>query len=305
MDQGDFDIELFGKSALKWSDNDIELAVNFFHDCAIQVHARDPVMAAEGAQSDTKLFGERLRDIVLRARNLNAQIAAQKLAQQEERDQEAADEDRGYQYPNWYAYMQATVAGGQEVFKCDYTTRTCLRGVEGGGIFVGVVLAEDRKTVLAHISCQNGNCTDYDRGIEWYNTPGAHAIQGEDFPESCVAAMRERHERCDPTPIAIDSRWSIGGSYVMTLCKNKGRDIFSKSDCTELLGPADVVVETVEGSQVCVRSPDGGDCYWVDKQTLDPHVAGRSLEDDLRDYPGIPNGASRPLGLPRPAGASR
>jgi hypothetical protein len=97
VEQGDFDIELFGKLALKWSENDIALAVNFFHDCAIQAHARDPVMAAEGAQSDTKLFEDRLRDIVLRTQNLNAQIAAQKLAQQKERDQEAADEARGYQ----------------------------------------------------------------------------------------------------------------------------------------------------------------------------------------------------------------
>ena len=47
------------------------------------------------------------------------------------------------------------------VFKCDYTTRTCLRGYNSpssGSIFVELdvlqILAEDRKTVLEHVYCK-------------------------------------------------------------------------------------------------------------------------------------------------------
>ena len=56
-------------------------------------------------------------------------------------------------YPEFYEWewrFQQCI--GTKVFHCDYTSKTCLSGYSiNDGLFVGVVLAEDRVTVLAHV----------------------------------------------------------------------------------------------------------------------------------------------------------
>jgi len=56
---------------------------------------------------------------------------------------------------------------GREFLECDATSKTCLRGLRApNGRYVGERLAEDRKTVLAHIYCQGTHalCWNLDTG---------------------------------------------------------------------------------------------------------------------------------------------
>ena len=70
-------------------------------------------------------------------------------------------------FPNRFQYALSR-ALGESYFKCHFTTKTCMRGIsyKGRSIsrFVGVILAEDRKTILAHISCDGTTCFNYDTG---------------------------------------------------------------------------------------------------------------------------------------------
>jgi hypothetical protein len=67
-------------------------------------------------------------------------------------------------FPNRFHY-ELTKGIGEPFFKCDDATKTCMKGFASEGTrFVGVVLADDRKTILAHISCYNGTCVNYDTG---------------------------------------------------------------------------------------------------------------------------------------------
>ena len=68
--------------------------------------------------------------------------------------------------PHLYAWAWC-VGGPRPYFECDYPSRTCLQGPIFGmrGGFVGVVLAEDRHTVLAHLWCTDPHlCIDLDTG---------------------------------------------------------------------------------------------------------------------------------------------
>jgi hypothetical protein len=68
--------------------------------------------------------------------------------------------------PNLYAWAWC-VGSPRPYFECDDTSRTCLQGRIFGmrGGFVGVVLAEDRQTVLAHLWCTDPHlCTNLDTG---------------------------------------------------------------------------------------------------------------------------------------------
>ena len=68
-------------------------------------------------------------------------------------------------FPNRF-YYELTRAPGEPFFKCNVQTKTCKQGIAviSANRFVGVILAEDRKTILAHISCYNGSCFNYDTG---------------------------------------------------------------------------------------------------------------------------------------------
>jgi hypothetical protein len=69
-------------------------------------------------------------------------------------------------FPHLYAWAWC-VAGPRPYFECDDTSRTCLQGRIFGmrGGFVGVVLSEDRHTVLAHLWCTDPHlCTNLDTG---------------------------------------------------------------------------------------------------------------------------------------------
>src|SRR5262245_43103157 len=69
-------------------------------------------------------------------------------------------------FPHLYACAWCVVCP-RPYFECDDTSRTCLQGRIFGmrGGFVGVVLAEDRHTVLAHLWCTDPHlCINLDTG---------------------------------------------------------------------------------------------------------------------------------------------
>jgi hypothetical protein len=114
--------------------------------------------------------------------------------------------DNSMKFPNLYAYDYARIeywGGGWSVphFECDYTSRTCYRGIiwKGRGRFAGVILDDrDRTTVLKHIACWQNfrDCNDYDNGIWSFNTHRAERMTFPDIPASCVEAMHQRGEEC-------------------------------------------------------------------------------------------------------------
>lgn len=66
--------------------------------------------------------------------------------------------------PNRF-YYELTRVPGEPYFKCDPASNMCMKGITSEGArFVGVVLAQDQKTILAHISCYNKTCINYDTG---------------------------------------------------------------------------------------------------------------------------------------------
>ena len=110
----------------------------------------------------------------------------------------------GIKFPNRFlsAWWLEIWAGGRPYLQCDYTTKTCDRGVahEGkrGIVFVGAVVPDDnRDHVLQNISCSYQGCTDYGTGAFYIagrgDTPGYYLK--EDLPESCVIEAREHGRR--------------------------------------------------------------------------------------------------------------
>lgn len=75
-------------------------------------------------------------------------------------------------FPNTYTYwllqMACPLLPDGEVFRCDYTSQTCMSGfTRGGSSFIGeVVSGDDRRTVLAHMVC-TGICWNLDTGEAW------------------------------------------------------------------------------------------------------------------------------------------
>jgi hypothetical protein len=68
-------------------------------------------------------------------------------------------------FPNRFHY-ELTRWPGEQYFACDGEARTCMKGIynQNDGRFVGVVLSEDQTTIMAHVVCYNGTCTNYDTG---------------------------------------------------------------------------------------------------------------------------------------------
>jgi hypothetical protein len=56
-------------------------------------------------------------------------------------------------YPDFFEFhWRWQQCYGKKIFHCDYTSRTCLSGYTlAGDDFAGVLLGEDRQTVLAHV----------------------------------------------------------------------------------------------------------------------------------------------------------
>jgi hypothetical protein len=77
-----------------------------------------------------------------------------------------AQDEPTLRFPNTWAFYWSVFCIGPPFFQCDYTTKTCMQGHSGlNGQFVGVVLGEDRKTILAHIYCAPGGaCFNLDNG---------------------------------------------------------------------------------------------------------------------------------------------
>jgi hypothetical protein len=104
----------------------------------------------------------------------------------------AKSEEPTIRYPRTYAAWKEDVMCrmGEPVFNCDYTTRTCLRGItnRGGGQsgyeFVGELLAEDRSTVIAHVMRYGNYWMNFDTGETTPPGvgPGVFGLRDDDAP---------------------------------------------------------------------------------------------------------------------------
>lgn len=74
----------------------------------------------------------------------------------------------------------------QQMLHCDYTTLTCQRGWYdiNDHLSLYMILAEDRKTEIAHLFCVDKNCMSFDTGeVQQYNLKFMIAA---DIPENCL-----------------------------------------------------------------------------------------------------------------------
>jgi hypothetical protein len=169
-------------------------------------------------------------------------------------------------FPNRYEYAMARL-GGSEYFHCDYTTKTCLRGSAYRGRFVGEQLADDRTTVLAHISCDEYRCYNYDTGVIW-NKTGVVGQFKEDLPRHCVDDFIRRGEPCDLSIIPVGSKWGLQANVMR--CKERPTTAFDMQGCRTGVNEI-VVVDKVDNFMACVRTldrPEGSGCMWVNKSNL-------------------------------------
>lgn len=81
---------------------------------------------------------------------------------------------------------------GNSYFRCDYTSLTCQSGYQlsagVGAFYLYVLLADDRKTAIAHLFCYEGaseeNCMSFDTGEVRYQY-NSSLTASEDIPERC------------------------------------------------------------------------------------------------------------------------
>jgi hypothetical protein len=97
-------------------------------------------------------------------------------------------------FPNWWAWYRAGFAcGSVPYFQCDYTAKTCMSGRQSRNTFIGVILAEDRQTVVAHVMCTGGTCINFDTGdgtgVGWFL--GDKDQSPDEVRESQDRAMRK------------------------------------------------------------------------------------------------------------------
>jgi hypothetical protein len=91
--------------------------------------------------------------------------------------------------PNRYYFDYILIQnwGARSYFQCDYTSRTCIRGVQAtriaSGAIIGEVLAEDRKTVVGHMMAIQDWQIDYDTGKVLVGR--MEGIFTTDIPNSC------------------------------------------------------------------------------------------------------------------------
>lgn len=100
----------------------------------------------------------------------------------------------GAKFPNsflrrWWASAHA---GGEPYTHCDYTSKTCRRGLmRDSGCFVGAIVPDgERDRVLKNISDCRGIFTDYATG-ETTNRRSRWVPLARDLPERCVEGARK------------------------------------------------------------------------------------------------------------------
>ena len=95
-------------------------------------------------------------------------------------------------YPGFYEFhWRMQQCNGKKYFNCDYTSKTCLYGYSlFPGSFAGVVLAEDRKTVLAHIvQITQDQLFNVDTGER---NEGGRMVRGSFYYDSALLASMRR-----------------------------------------------------------------------------------------------------------------
>ncbi len=102
-------------------------------------------------------------------------------------------------FPNAFAYANASRACAAAYFHCN-DNGTCMRGRASHRGFAGVMLADDRKTVIAHVACDaHHRCTNFDTGavtIIRHGRPVVVRELTEDMSESAVEKLRSKVAHC-------------------------------------------------------------------------------------------------------------
>ena len=127
--------------------------------------------------------------------------------------------------------LKKALCGLHSYFHCDYTSQTCQRGYRldaSTPFFLYVLLADDRKTAIAHLLClEQGNydevCMSFDTGeVRWSwappnSTPEQRArVQSqnftvpEDIPESCTLDQARPEDSCQWKWFAANMRHPLG-----------------------------------------------------------------------------------------------
>ncbi len=125
-------------------------------------------------------------------------------------------------YPDFFEfYWRMYQCHGNKTLDCDYTSKTCLSGYSLLGDFAGVVLAEDRQTVLAHVVGISGTWYNADTGVVQDRgmiipkmTPWKiHPDELEKFGKATAAASTAEHtSRCqNDQSLDLASRTGGGG----------------------------------------------------------------------------------------------
>jgi TPR repeat protein len=175
----------------------------------------------------------------------------------------ALDAGRTMKLPNMWAYQGAMMEEYPPYFKCNYTTKSCLRGKAVGNAFIGEVLAEDRQTVVDHIMCHGEDCINFDTGLETMN--GRVVGSPRDTSYACIEVLRDLGEICDLRPVAIGSSWMISPGVIR--CKERSWN-YSGPGCHSGNYETVVVDKVDNGAQACVHVEGRHDCFWVNKNNL-------------------------------------
>jgi hypothetical protein len=105
-------------------------------------------------------------------------------------------------FPNAFAFATASRVCAAAYFHCNHNG-TCMRGHASHRGFAGVMLADDRKTVIAHVACCDAEhrCTNFDTGavtIMGHGRPVVVRELTEDMSASAVEKMRSKVAHCIP-----------------------------------------------------------------------------------------------------------
>ena len=104
-------------------------------------------------------------------------------------------------FPNAFAFATASRACAAAYFHCN-RNGICMRGRVSHRGFAGVMLADDRKTVIAHVACDaQHQCTNFDTGavtIIRHGRPVVVRELTEDVSASAVEKMRSKVAHCLP-----------------------------------------------------------------------------------------------------------
>jgi hypothetical protein len=110
---------------------------------------------------------------------------------------------RELRHPQAYALFWYMSCLSPVYFECDDATKTCIRGRGYRSRFAGLLLAEDRKTVLAHVAFIGGHILfNFDTGQVWsHDKEIAGLMPSEERARQGVDNLRSRKINCDPPPM--------------------------------------------------------------------------------------------------------